>query len=103
MKHNKHGWFLSVCAPALLILSVLLCGMGLSLMANEYSGDELKINLSAVESDKSYTLTLSMENRADYALHNVSYRFTLAEGLTAPSAEIAKDALQQRDRMGALV
>lgn len=90
MKHNKHGWLLSVCAPALLILSVLLCGMGLSLMANEYSGDELKINLSAVESDKSYTLTLSMENRADYALHNVSYRFTLAEGLTAPSAEIAK-------------
>ncbi|MBQ8289097.1 MAG: glycosyl hydrolase 115 family protein [Clostridia bacterium] len=90
MKQPKRNWILSICAPVLLILSVLLCGMGFSLMADEYTGEELAVSLSSSESDGGYTLTLSMENKADYALHNVSYRFTVPEGLNAPASEIAK-------------
>ncbi len=90
MKQPKRSLFLSVAAPVLLILSLLLCGMGLSLMANEYSGDELAVSLSSQESDGGFALALTLENRADYSLHNVSYRFTVPDGLSAASSDLAK-------------
>lgn len=89
MKQPKRNPILSICAPVLLILSVLLCGMGLSLMASEYTGEELKVELTASGGSDGYDLKLTMENCADYALHNVSYRFTLPDGLTAATVNTA--------------
>ncbi len=76
-------------ATLLLILSLTLSLTGLAILADEYKGDELALGLKADPTDTGYTLTLTMENKADYALHNLSYRFTIPEGLQADSAQIA--------------
>lgn len=89
MNQKKRNLFLSICAPVLLILSVCLSGIGLSLMANEYTGEELKVELTSSGGSDGYDLKLSMENCADYPLHNVSFRFTLPDGLSAATVNTA--------------
>lgn len=90
MKHHNRYRSLSLCASVLLILSLLFCGMGFSLLADEYTGEELAITLTASDAGGgSYDLALKLTNRADYALHNLSYRWKLPEGITASAADTA--------------
>ena len=90
MKHHNRFHLLSVCAAVLLILSLLFCGMGFSLLADEYTGDELSVELTASDQgDGNFDLELKLTNRADYALHNISYRWKLPDGATANAADVA--------------
>lgn len=90
MKHHNRFQLLSVCAAILLILSLLFCGMGLSLLADGYTGEELSVELTANDQgDGNYDLKLKLTNLADYALHNVSYRWKLPEGATANATDVA--------------
>ncbi len=89
MNHTRRKSFGTLSATLLLILSLLLSVTGLMLTAKEYTGEELALNLTAAKAENGYTLSLSMENKADYPLHNLSYRFSVPKGLSANSAQIA--------------
>ncbi len=90
MKYTQRYRSLTVCASILLILSLLLCGMGFSLLANEYTGDELAISITVSDlGDDGYDLALKLTNQADYALHNLSYRWILPQGVAANAADTA--------------